>query len=137
TRSPEGVWCFADTLGSASLDWHAAWLAEDEDRRLKRDGAQGVLDLFADSAWRFDPARYERDEAPRWIATIERNIAALLQQRPFRLADRSVEVYGTTLGVAWGKHVRQAIKNLHRNGVVVNSGIGTYYYREVIAPTRS
>ncbi|MCW3816303.1 three-Cys-motif partner protein TcmP [Micromonospora sp. DR5-3] len=134
TRSPEGLWAFADTLGSASLDWHAAWIAEDEGRRLQRDGNQGVLDLFSKPDWRFQPEDHERAGAPGWVSCIELNIRTLLEDGPFRLADRVVEVYGTVLGVAWGKHVKRAIKNLHAAGVVENSGIGSHYYRELVVP---
>ncbi|MGC3862074.1 three-Cys-motif partner protein TcmP [Micromonospora chersina] len=130
TRKAEGLWCFADTLGYAGMDWHAAWLEEDDRRRLGRDGDQGVFDIFASPGWQFDKADYEAREAPSWIAEIEQNILRLLERGTVRLDERVVEVYGNTLGVAWGKHIKAAVKNLHRDRVIVNTGVGTYYYRE-------
>lgn len=136
TKNSEGLWCFASTLGGASKDWHAAWLTEEEDRRLERDGDQGVLDLFADPSWRWDSQAYEKREAADWVSAIEGNICQLLDRGRFRLADQTIAVYGKTLGVAWDKHVRQALKNLYKRGLVENSGVGPYFYREELMPTK-
>lgn len=47
----------------------------------------------------------------------------------FRIIDRTVEVYGRLLGQAREKHVRRAVKDLHRDGVVANDGMYEFYRR--------
>lgn len=136
TRHTEGLWCFSDTLGAANLDWHEAWLEEDEQRRLGRDGDQGILEVFTTPTWRFERSSYESRESGAWVEKIQGNIATLLRSGPFKLCDQVVSVYGDTLGVASEKHVRRAVKALHAQGVISNSGVGKNFHRELITPMR-
>jgi len=129
TRHAEGVWCFADALGKATREWHAAWMAE----VWSRDSAPRQPTLFDLEPEVFDPDRYERDSKPAWVKTIAGNILRLTETiGPFRIADRVPEVYGTTLGSAWIPHVKAAVRNLHDQGLIVNDGKGDRFHYAVI-----
>ncbi|MDQ6836859.1 MAG: three-Cys-motif partner protein TcmP [Actinomycetota bacterium] len=53
-----------------------------------------------------------------WVNDIERNLRRLLSTgSPVRVVERMLEVYGTTLGEARGKHVKKAAQRLVANGI--------------------
>lgn len=140
TRHEDGVWYFADTLGKAGREWEGAWRTEVASQRLvqaeKRyarapDGLFGLEELFTPEP--FDPDSYEQQHRAYWQQIIESNLRDLLAARGrFRLTDHVPAVYGTVLGTASERHVRAAVKALHATGEVVNTGVGKYFFRELI-----
>ena len=53
-----------------------------------------------------------------WVQIIKKNIVELIKNGEFVVRDKWHEVYGDeTFGLARGKHVRKAIKELHQEGV--------------------
>jgi len=123
TRHPAGVWEFASAVGMAGRNWQQA-LHDAE--RARADAAQdrlGMDTLFDLVPEPFDPDVYERDRRPVWTRGLAENIQYLLAEHgDFRLFERTVQVYGTLLGRAWERHVRQAVKDLHRDGLIANDG---------------
>jgi three-Cys-motif partner protein len=130
TRHLEGVWAFADALGKAGVDWNEAWMRQG----FAGNGGSRSPSLFdEDPSIVFDRERYEPDHRDQWIATIAGNIRAMVEAGSrFRIADRVLEVYGDTLGSAWIPHVRAAVQQLHREGVIVNDGKGDKFHYVVI-----
>ncbi|RBY92682.1 three-Cys-motif partner protein TcmP [Blastococcus sp. TF02A-30] len=116
TRSPYGVWVFADALAQAQREWRKVQFEEEGD-----EDQDSVLfktdDLLA--------ADEERLKAAG-IAAIERNLLDLLERESsFRLLDHPYDIYGKTwLGLARETWVRQAIKNLNKRGLTSSDGVG-------------
>lgn len=124
TQSSEGAWCFADSVGRAGVEWNGAWIAE-------RTAGQYTLFQAMDMPL-FDPKEYERDRREGWVREIAKNIDMLLSQgHEFSLADRVLDVYGPTLGSAWDRHVKEAVKRLYSDGRISNPGTTKTYYRDV------
>jgi three-Cys-motif partner protein len=72
-----------------------------------------------------------------WQGQIEHNLTALLARgQPFRLCDRTLEIYGQTLGLAREKHVRKALEALHARGQTPTSpkGVGNLDQLRVLPP---
>ncbi len=116
TRSPYGVWMFADALARAQHEWRKVQFDEDTSEEelfvmFKTD------DIFHD-----DEERLKQ----QGIAAIEQNLLRLMgRYASFRLLDHPRDVYGKEwLGVARETWVRQAIKNLHKKGLTSSTGVG-------------
>jgi three-Cys-motif partner protein len=132
TRHPDGVWYFADTLGKAGLEWQQAWHTEAYNRATDRD-VPTLFDL--EPVDLFDPKRHAQAHRSEWEATIADNIMRLLDTAgPFRITDHVPQVYGTTLGTAWIPHVREAVRKLHRDGLIGNDGKGDFQYDVIRRP---
>lgn len=140
TRHVDGLWYFADSLGQAGRDWQGAWRSEADAAQVKKmkaknvqDGLFPIEDFFPETA--FDPVRYEADNKVEWVNAISSNLLRILSvDGPFVLARRVADVYGESLGAANEPHVRRAIKQLHAAGLIRNTGVGRYFYRETITP---
>jgi hypothetical protein len=63
------------------------------------------------------------DESPQWIEIIKRNITEELAFGDFVIRERILEIFGVTFGLARGKHVRQAIVDLCKEGVTTFDGV--------------
>ncbi|MDM4720119.1 three-Cys-motif partner protein TcmP [Micromonospora sp. WMMA1363] len=129
TRHVEGVWCFADALGKAGADWRRACTAAAWNRGISPDQPTLFdLEMLAPGGDVTESAN-NRD----WIATIAANILHLATTvGPFRIADRVTDVYGDTLGSAWIPHVRSAVQDLHRQGLIANDGKGKRFHYALI-----
>lgn len=103
--SEQGLWNFHENVSLATAEYRAYCRAnQDEDDQM-------LLDL---------------DEAA-WVAEIKRVVRERLKQGEFvvkRLEAVGLEVYGSTLGVARAKHVREAVKQLYAEGVTNCDGKG-------------
>ncbi len=130
TRHPEGVWEFAAALGGAGRDWQQAIHDVERARESAARTHPGMETLFDVAPEPFDPVDYERSRRAGWSRGLSENIQDLLDQHgDFRLIDRTVEVYGLLLGQAWERHVRKAVKDLHRDGVIANDGKYEFHQR--------
>jgi three-Cys-motif partner protein len=142
TRNIDGLWHFADAAGCAGREWYGAWQTKTMTKefnkiRARNPDGMGLFDVDAvlpDIA-PFDKDAYEKEHRDEWTVTIAENITRLLASGPFQLPRKIVDVYGTVLGTASEKHVRAAVKSLHRQGIVTNTGVGRYFFREPITPT--
>lgn len=100
TQHADGFWLFHEALSGAMEDFYD-WCH------------RGTLDL--------DP---KEEREARWVQHIETNIQRLLTDAPFTVREKMTEVYGTALGVAREKHIRAAIKSLHKAGRTKTDGKG-------------
>lgn len=116
TRSPYGVWVFADALARAQMEWRKVQFEEESDED------QDFVLFKTDDLFTADEERLKASG----VAAIEHNLLSLLDREPgFRLLDRVHGVYGKTwLGVARETWVRQAIKNLNKRGLTSSDGVG-------------
>ena len=140
TKNDHGVWYFADALGRAGRYWQQA-LHEERARssaakiaaRLDEDLGLFELDDFTPApAAPFDADQYERDNRDRWETTITANLHRLLATHGgLRLVDHVDEVYGDVLGQAWERHVRAAVKRLHKIGLILDDGTKDFWRRHI------
>lgn len=146
TRHIDGLWFFTDAVGKAGREWQGAWRAS----AAKKERAK-VLAKHADDMGLFDveevlpplempdleefAKQYELQHRQEWEQGVEANIQRTFQQQgPFVLAKRVDDVYGTLLGAASERHAREAVKALHRKGIIANTGVGPTFYREQLRP---
>lgn len=136
TRHPEGVWKFASALGGAGLDWQRAVHDAEQTRASAARDHPGQHALFEIAPEPFDSDGYERPRRDSWAGLIAENIQQLLNQHgDFPITHRTVEVYGSLLGQAWERHIRRAVKDLHRVGAIANDGKYEFHQRP-LGPVR-
>ncbi|MEV0066658.1 three-Cys-motif partner protein TcmP [Amycolatopsis sp. NPDC050768] len=142
TRHVDGLWWFADAVGKAGREWEGAWLGAElrqAKTRAERNDTDALFtaDELLPAPEAFDVDSYVQQNRASWERIIEQNIQRLLTQSgPFVLADRLEEVYAGVFGAASSRHVRAAIKSLHRQHVVQNTGVGDNFHRQLIIPVR-
>lgn len=126
TRHLDGAWHFANSLGSAGLEWQQAW-REDAAQRAQRKVSEAQPTLFdLDAVEVFDVKAFEAKHAPMWVKQIRENILSLLHAGPIRLDECVVEVYGPLLGSARERHVRKAVKELYQESLIDCNGVGDF-----------
>lgn len=112
TRSPYGLWVFADAIGEARKVYlqHLGRLEDDEpDVLFTRED---------DMSWLME------NEHEKAVAVVAANIRRLLERRggrPFKLVDEVVAVFGEAYGYATEAAVTEALRRLESNGVVTVS----------------
>ena len=153
TRHPYAIWRFNDALSLANVEWQEAWRGKANARQAAKaaakvakqrelDAEQGLMSLFDDFEVPADAARAvthepfdEAAEAVRWVAAIEQNLTVLFRRGvPFKLMDNTGAVYGEVLGEAREKHVAQALKNLHSQGISEDTGVGKGIHNRLLRP---
>ncbi|HEX5495531.1 MAG TPA: three-Cys-motif partner protein TcmP [Mycobacteriales bacterium] len=136
-RGLDGPWHAADTLGQAGLDWYEAWRSAEAGAARPSGEQVGQLSLFGveDAQPVLSLEAYRKRHEPQWITSIERNIVRLLVDHgPFVLAERLVDVYGDTLGLAGSAQVRRAVRNLHDDGLLADDGTDDRYHLRQLRP---
>ncbi|MFE7229168.1 three-Cys-motif partner protein TcmP [Streptomyces sp. NPDC001231] len=111
SRHKDGLWLFGEAISLAQSRWRREILPPRTEETL------------------FDSAdMFEEDEKQRereWIATIKSNIERLLRTHGAFLIDRyHAEVMGDVLGEARQKHIKAAVKQLHRESKTGCNGVG-------------
>ncbi len=126
SRHPDGLVLFGESTSLALGKWR---------EYLARLDAQDSLFAFGD-AWVEDFKRAEAELEKAWVQDITLNLEALLSEgRSFKVLMRYNEVFGEHVGVARGKHLRAAWKDLLKRGVVRNSPVGVKdIFRHPIEP---
>ena len=152
-RHPYAIWRFNDALSMANVEWQEAWrgkanakmaakVAAKVANQRKVEAEHGVMSLFdgfpvapaAPDAITHQPFN-EAAEAARWVAVIEQNLTLLLGKGvPFKLMNNIGAVYGEVLGEARERHVAQAVKNLHAQGISEDTGVGKGIHNRVLRP---
>lgn len=95
TGHPQGAWFFNDAVSLA--------------RGVFREDYEGKQASF----------QLAFDEETFWQAAIEKNLTALAEEgKPVKVLYRMNDVYGSTLGEARGKHVKDAAKALAKRGAI-------------------
>jgi three-Cys-motif partner protein len=114
TRAQHGLWAFSDSTAQAT----EAWWATREERTTEQ--LPGTL---------FPVTQVERPSIDtiktRALAEIEMNLELLLRDYPsFKVVDHTTRVFGRYYGQVRETLVREAIKNLHRDGRTSSDGVG-------------
>ncbi|MEV0449813.1 three-Cys-motif partner protein TcmP [Streptomyces sp. NPDC050600] len=112
TRSPYGLWVFGDTVARARATW---W-----EKLEEREDDDALFSMA--SVTRPNPKEVERRAVPE----IAENLASLLArvQRPIRLVDYPLEIFGSFYGQVTDPVVRQAVRLLHDQGRTPSNGVG-------------
>ena len=123
-------WNFADLASLAYVEWLHFCDRSDYDGNLARQDAQGLMELFPPVQPSTDEID-ERlgDEAQRYFA--EHLPAVLRSHDGIRPIDHIEQIYGAMLGRAREKHLREALKRLHHQGVVDDDGTREFWYRPI------
>lgn len=141
TKNDHGVWYFADTLGRAGRNWQQA--LHDQQLRTTAEklaaslgddlGLFELADLTPEPPPPFDFIEYERENRDQWTDTITANLHGLLttHRGELRLVDHIDAVYGEVLGQAWERHVRAAVKRLHKRGLILDDGTHEFWRRPI------
>ncbi|MFF3247372.1 three-Cys-motif partner protein TcmP [Streptomyces sp. NPDC002870] len=122
TRSSYGLWVFGDAVARA----RATWWQTLEEREESDDMA-----LFSEaSVTRPDPKEIEAKAKP----VIAENLAKLLvrTQRPVKLVDYPLEIFGPFYGQVTDPVVRQAVRLLHEQGRTPSDGVGVKKTRDIV-----
>lgn len=90
------------------------------------EAISGAVEKFY--AW-CNPSQQTMDDptlrAQEWTDDIAANLETLLREEgTFTVIQHADRVYGNTLGLARGKHVRAAVKKPHREGKTSTTGVG-------------
>jgi three-Cys-motif partner protein len=123
TRAQHGLWAFADSTAQAT----EAWWATLEERTIEQE--PGTL---------FPVTQVERPSLEtietKALAEIEINLELLLRDYPlFRVVDHTIRVFGSYYGQVRETLVREAIKNLHRDGRTSSDGVGRRIRNLIVA----
>ena len=123
TRAQHGLWAFGDSTAQAT----EAWWATREERVTEQE--PGTL---------FPVTQIERPSVDtikvKALAEIEMNLELLLREYPsFRVVDHTTRVFGTYYGQVRETLVRQAIKNMNRDGRTSSDGVGRKIRELVVA----
>lgn len=131
TRSPLGIWHFADDAARAAETWWSTFDIQ-EAARLKQKAGQEPL-FRPSMLMRQGLGEVEVEARP----VIAENIAALVAKRgPCRMRDFPGEVFGEYLGRVRETVVRAAIKDLYKQGRTPSNGIGPRIADLVVSPPR-
>jgi three-Cys-motif partner protein len=123
TRAQHGLWAFGDSTAQAT----EAWWATREERTTEQ--LPGTL---------FPVTQVERPSIDtiktRALAEIEMNLELLLRDYPsFTVVEHTTRVFGRYYGQVRETLVRQAIKNMHRDGRTSSDGVGPRIRELVVA----
>jgi three-Cys-motif partner protein len=126
TRSPYGLWVFADALGAARQVWLRFIGQLDDDD----EGPQGGLWSSSDSMqWLIDREKTRAQEA------VQANLRQLVQSvGVFKLVDRTLAVFGQVYGVATESTVAAAVRALSASGELIVQQPGKRLREAVITP---
>ncbi|KNE83846.1 hypothetical protein ADZ36_02580 [Streptomyces fradiae] len=120
TRSPYGLWVFGDTVARARDEW---WKTLE-----MREESEDALFSMA-SVERPDPKEVESRAVRDVAANLERLL--LRTQRPIKLVDHTLEIFGTYYGQVTEPVVRKAVRLLHDQGKTSSNGVGVRKIRDI------
>ncbi|MGX7823548.1 three-Cys-motif partner protein TcmP [Actinokineospora sp. 24-640] len=123
TFHPHGRWCIAEAAAKANATWRENnhQIALSKRLALEAQGDQG--DLFGGALIpEITQGEYERIERQRheeWTGQIEANLEQLVRTRGHvNVCDDMALIFGATLGLAEGKHLKKAWERLSKHGLV-------------------
>jgi hypothetical protein len=130
SADPKAHWDYADVAGKAHVDWLHHCDRTDYEANIQRQEESGLLPLFQES----EPDKDEIEQQIRRDALgyLTGHIAEVLRaQGSLRPMDAVQETYGDQLGLARATHVRAALKDLHRQGVIADDARGDFWTRTI------
>lgn len=122
TRSPYGLWVFGDTVARARAEWWKTLELQEE--QSDPDALFSVASVL-----RPDPEVLEQEAVPVIAGNLERLLART--QRPIKLVDHTLEVFGDFYGQVTEPVVRKAVALLHKQGKTPSNGVGVRRTREI------
>jgi three-Cys-motif partner protein len=124
TFHPHGKWCIAEAAAKANVTWRHTnhELALNKRLTLEANATQG--DLFdgglIPKVTEKEHERIEQRLQEEWIDTITNNLALLIRTRGrLNVCEDMAAIFGTTLGLADGKHLKKAWDRLAKRSLVV------------------
>ncbi len=115
SRHPDGLMVFGEALSTAQEEWREAL-------------AEGTLLGEPDSLKAAEEAL-----AAVWVAELKDNVRALVQKHPrFVIRTKYAEIMGALAGDARMKHLRTALKELHKQGVLSSDGKGSPLWDQTV-----
>lgn len=124
-------WVFADMAGKTYVDWLHHCDREDFDANLRRDEQQGILRLIEDPEPEVD--KIDQLLAARAREHFAQHLPSVLQRRgSLRPVDCFEDLYGTMLGQARERHLRDAFKALHSDGKIDDHAKGQDWMERTI-----
>ena len=130
SADPKAHWDYADVAGKAHVDWLHHCDRTDYEANIQRREESGVLSLFAEP----EPDKDEIEQQIRGesLNYLRDHLADLIRTRgSLRPVDAVQETYGEQLGLARATHVRAALKELHRHGVIADDATGDFWTRSI------
>jgi len=124
TRSPYGLWVFADALGKARQAWlRVLGAVEDEEVR------DVLFTLTENMEWLIEA---EEKRAQVAVANNLRALAGRLSH--FKLVDHALDVYGDAYGLATDSSVSDALQALKRSGEIIIHQNASRLRERVVGP---
>jgi three-Cys-motif partner protein len=130
SADPKAHWDYADVAGKAHVDWLHHCDRTDYEANIQRQEESGLIPLFQES----EPDKDEIEQQIRRDALgyLTGHIAEVLRsQGSLRPMDAVQGTYGDQLGLARATHVRAALKDLHRQGVIADDATGDFWTRTI------
>lgn len=130
SADPKAHWDYADVAGKAHVDWLHHCDRADYEANIQLQEESGVLLLFQEPEPDKDEIELQiRREA---VAYLAEHITGLVRAPgSVRPIDAVQETYGDQLGLARSTHVRAALKELHRQGVITDDATGEFWRRVI------
>jgi len=130
SADPKAHWDYADVAGKAHVDWLHHCDRADYEANIQRQEESGFLPLFQEAEPDKDEIeqQLERDA----LGYLTEHITEILRSEgSFRPIDAVQGTYGDQLGLARTAHVRAALKDLHRQGVIADDATGHFWTRTI------
>jgi three-Cys-motif partner protein len=130
SADPKAHWDYADVAGKAHVDWLHHCDHTDYEANIQRQEESGLLPLFQESEP--DKDEIEQQISRESLAYLTEHIAEFIRSRgSLRPIDAVQATYGDQLGLARATHVRAALKELHRQGVITDDATGDFWARSI------
>lgn len=130
SADPKAHWDYADVAGKAHVEWLHYCDRTDYEANVQRREESGILSLFEEREP--DKEDIEQQVRRKSIAYLADHLAELIRIRgSLRPIDAVQETYGEQLGLARATHVRAALKELHRKGVIADDAAGDFWARSI------
>lgn len=130
SADPKAHWDYADVAGKTHVDWLHHCDHTDYEANIQLRAEAGVLSLFEEP----EPDKDEIEQQIRResLAYLPDHLAELVRTREsLRPVDAVQETYGEQLGLARATHVRAALQQLHRQGVIADDATGDFWTRSI------
>lgn len=123
-------WDYADVAGKAHVDWLHHCDRTDYEANIQRQEDSGLLPLFQESEP--DKDQIEQQIRRESLEYLTPHITELLGSHgSLRPIDAVQRTYGDQLGLARATHVRAALKELNRRGIITDDATGDFWKRTI------
>jgi len=130
SADPKAHWDYADVAGKAHVDWLHHCDRTDYEANIQHQEESGLLPLFQEA----EPDKDEIEQQIRRdaLSYLTGHLTEIVRsQGSLRPIDAVQGTYGDQLGLARATHVRAALKELHRQGVIADDATGEFWTRTI------